>query len=70
MKNLNLENLNSSLFGRFEPNRLNDVSSSKVKGGETSTTLCKTVSEMFDNDSQHTQENLSDPRCTGYRAAF
>lgn len=70
MKKLNLEKLENGLFGKFEAHRVNDVSSSRIKGGETSTALCKTVEEMFDTDHQSGQESLADPRCTGYRAAF
>jgi hypothetical protein len=66
MKNKKLESLkDNNLFGKFEANRLSDASASYVKGGSTSTTLCKTTGEIFDTDEQGSQESLADPRCPG-----
>lgn len=65
MKKNNLESLKGDLFGKFESHKLSDATASTVKGGSTSTTLCKTVESTFDTDHQGGQESLADPRCPG-----
>jgi hypothetical protein len=69
MKKINFEKLSDTeLFGSFAGNKLNFMATSKVRGGadSTSTSLCKTVETFADEDSQHSQESLSDSRCKGY----
>lgn len=55
------------IFGKFQKNKIDALSS--IKGGlvssDTTTTLCATNEGTFDTDSQGSQENLSDPRCSG-----
>lgn len=65
MKKRILEKLTSDLFGRLESNRIPDISSSMVKGGETATSLCKTSEEWNDRDETSSQEKLADPSCKG-----
>ena len=60
-----MEKMNKDLFGKFQKNKIESLSS--IKGGnvvgDSSTTLCKTTESTFDTDSQAKQENLTDPRC-------
>jgi hypothetical protein len=61
-----MEKMNKDCFGKFQNNQIESLSS--VKGGkvagDTSTSLCKTTESTFDTDSQGSQENLSDARCS------
>jgi hypothetical protein len=65
LKNKKMEKMNKDLFGKFETNKIDSLSS--IKGGlvvgDSSTTLCKTTESTFDTDSTANQENLSDKRC-------
>jgi hypothetical protein len=60
-----MEKMNNDLFGKFQDNKIDSLSS--IKGGQlvgdSSTTLCKTTESTFDTDSQGSQEDLSDKRC-------
>jgi hypothetical protein len=65
IKHKKMEKMNKDLFGKFQKNKIDSLSS--IKGGtavgDSSTTLCKTTESTFDTDSQSKQENLTDPRC-------
>ena len=65
MKNGKLERMDNDLFGKFEEHKLNDLASTQLKGGATTTTLCSTTEAWNDSDSNSSGEDLSDARCTG-----
>jgi len=60
-----MEQKNKDLFGKFQKQKIEALSSIKggVMVGDSKTTLCSTVESTFDSDSQSAQEDLNDKRC-------